>query len=379
MNRKFVDVEEELHEAAVRSAGSSDFGDAVYRDGLRVLLRAFDTDVQLTHNGWRTGYALLLAILIGRLHAERGWAEHGEVLTVPIHRPLVITGLPRSGTTALHRLLSMDPQWQGLENWLTEAPMIRPPRHSWESIAVYRDCVARIEEFHQRVPNYRKAHDLAAEELAECGSLLSQNFVSTTLSVLQLPTYSSWLVSQSPTASYLRYANILRLIGAREPHRRWLLKNPCYLAEIETLMEVFPDACIVQTHRDPLKTIPSVCSLLHMSFEELTGPPARIGPRQCGYWHDALERTRAAAHRCPSRFFHVDHREFVSEPLRVVASIYDYFGMALSPAALDRMRAWVAASPTSRHGEHRYAIESWGITAPHLCEVFAEYREQHGF
>lgn len=197
-----------------------------------------------------------------------------------------------------------------------------------------------------------------------------------------LPTYARWLLSQNTRDSYRRYVNVLRLIGAREPHKRWLLKSPAHMAEIDTLLEVFPDACFIQTHRDPVKTIPSLCSLRHMVARELQGEGAKphvIGPRQCAYWRDALARTQLARQQLPLQFFDVDHRRFMEDPLGVVHSIYAHFRLMLSPHTEGQMRAWVAARPSHRDGGHQYAMHSWGVTPDQISEIFADYRKQHDF
>jgi hypothetical protein len=319
--------------------------------------------------------------LTARLYAEKGWADHPEVLAISIHRPLLITGFPRTGTTALHKLLSVDPQFQGLEYWLAQTPMIRPPRETWETHSAYRACVANLEALASIVPEMRKAHEFSAGEVEECGSVLHQSFQFSGASHL-LPTHGRWCLSQSALESYRRYVDVLRLIGGCEPHKRWLLKAPHHMVEIDTLLEVFPDACVIQTHRDPLKAIPSCCSLLHMFQRALEGEDARadvLGPRECAFWREALGRTQAAREQFPVQFFDVDHRGFLADPLGTVRSIYEYFGLALSPYTEQQMDAWVTASARSRHGVHQYALDTWGISPAQICDSFAEYRTQHQF
>lgn len=379
--RILTPYENKLHETAIREAGFDDFGDPVYRKGLRVLLEAFDTDLQLTETGWQVAYGMILRILTARLYTQKGWAEHPEVLATPIHRPLVIIGLPRTGTTAIHKLLSVDPQFQGIEAWLSETPMVRPPRETRETYPAYRACIANLEALYSRLPESRRAHDTVADEVEECGRILMQSFLRENWSA-HLPTYARWLLSQSARESYHRYVDVLRLIGAREPHKQWVLKSPYHMAEIDTLLEVFPDACIIQTHRDPLQAIPSFCSLLHIHGRDLVGEAAQshvLGPRQCAYWRKALDRMQGARQRFPMQFFDLDHRRMLADPLGTVQSIYEYFTLTLSPGTQQRMLAWVAASPTSRHGKHQYTLDSWGITQAQICDTFADYRAKHRF
>jgi hypothetical protein len=380
---RFEDLEDELHGAAVVATGLEDFGDRDYLPGLRVLLRAFDTDPQLTEIGRQFAYGTVLGTLTARLHTQHGWSQHGEALQQQLARPLVITGIPRTGTTALHKLLSMDPQFQGLERWLTETPMIRPPRATWETHPAYRATVANLEAFFAAMPEMRMAHDMVAEEPDECLEVLRQSFVSNRFgSSVYLPAYDEWFFAQSELDSYRRYVNVLRLVGAAEPDRRWLLKNPGHITQIDALFEVLPDACVIQTHRDPIQAIPSLCSTLHMSrrmFEGEATRPEIIGLRECRYWHRALTRTDEVRRLRATQFFDVDHRNFVADPLGTVQSIYSYFDLELSDTARERMQVWNAAQPTSKHGEHRYRLEDFGITAHRVREEFADYRSRHRF
>jgi len=378
--RKFVGLEDELHETAACKTGFDDFGDIVYREGLRVLLHSIDIDLQLTEPGWQRMYDSVLWMLIARLWAQRGWTDHPEVLRVPIRRPLVITGFPRTGTTALHKLLSVDPQFQGLNHWLMGTPMIRPPKEAWDTHPAFRTSAASLEAEYAAIPDLRKAHNIAAREVDECGWILMQSFVTIIFNNV-LPTYGRWVVAQSRRRSYQRYVDVLRLIGAHEPDKRWLLKDPKHLFEIEALFQVFPDACIVHTHRDPLASIPSFCNLSYMVQQQLEGEAAStdIGPRECTFWRKALDHAAAAREKFPQSFFDVDHRRFVADPIGVVRSIYDNFGFTLSPETEQQMHAWIAAIPASRHSEHRYAIDRWGITSAQICDVFADYRKDHQF
>ena len=380
---RLENLADELHSAASAATGLTDFGDRGYREGLRVLLKAFDTDTHLTETGWRFAYGAVLGTLVARLHTQKGWTERPHVTANVIAKPLIITGIPRTGTTALHKLLSMDSQFQGLEHWLTETPLVRPPRKTWDTHWAYRASVANLQAYFTLMPEMRKAHDMVAGEVDECLEILRQSFVSNRFGAgTDLPTYDSWFFAQSEQESYRRYADVLRLIGADEPQKRWLLKNPGHIAQIDALLHVFPDACIVQTHRDPLRALPSLCSTLHMARRMFEGDAARagvIGPRECSYWREALDRTNAARQNRAEQFYDVDHRHFLADPLGTVRALYEHFGIDLCAATEQAMCAWIAADPTSRHGEHRYSIDSFGITEDEIRSQFADYRSEYQF
>src|SRR4029077_18534680 len=163
---------------AAEMAQYFDFGTPVYRTGLRLLLRAFDQDAMFTEAGANFAYGTVLGTLVARLYVQRGFAGSPPAHAPPIRAPLVINGIPRPGTTAFHKLLSMDPQFQGLEHWLTDYPMIRPPHEHWEEHPSYRASVANLEAYFTLMPEMRKAHDMVAGEVDECLEILRQSFVS---------------------------------------------------------------------------------------------------------------------------------------------------------------------------------------------------------
>jgi hypothetical protein len=374
-------VMDELHEKAMSRAGYDDFGDSTYHHGLRVLIEAFETDVDLRGPSRKFVYDEILRILIARLHTQKGWFEHPNVLSIPIDRPLIIVGLPRTGTTALHRLLSMDQQFQGLEAWLSGTPMIRPPRVTWKDHLAYRAYADYLEARCASTPELRMAHQFAADEVDECGHILRQSFVHESWTSY-LPTYARWYHSQDERGSYQRYVRVLRLIGGNEPHRRWLLKCPYHITKIEVLREVFPDACFVQTHRDPISAIPSCCSLLYMFIRGEVGEslqPDIFGPWVCGLWSKGLDRINLARQKSPGQFLDIDHRCLLADPLAAVRSIYDHFGFTLLAHTEERMRAWIAANASSKAGKHQYAKDCWGVTRGQICDTFSRYRTQHQF
>lgn len=383
MSKPFVELEEELHRDAARQTALSDFGNPDYRTGLKVLLAALDSDPALTDIGYQFAYGMVLSTLTARLRTQQGWAARPDCFEQPIRRPLVITGIPRTGTTALHKLLSMDAQFQGLERWLTEAPMVRPPRACWAAHPAFQESVAGLEAYFKLMPEMRTAHDMVADEVDECLEVLRQSFVSNRFAAaVFVPSYDRWLFAQDERDSYRRYADVLRLIGADEQGRRWLLKNPGHIARIDALLEVFPDACIVQTHREPLKAIPSLCSTLHMARRMFEGDAARpevLGPRECTYWQRAVERTERMRQSRPAQFYDVDHRKFHADPLGTVRAIYDYFGLTLAANSEQLMRQWIARNPTAAHGTHQYEVGGYGVTEERIRNDFAAYRERHRF
>jgi hypothetical protein len=373
---------EQLHGAATQmSGGLTDFGPQNYLPGLRALLESMLRDMRFSEIGRQFGMGTVVGTLAARLHTERGWKQRPDYRKVELRRPLVITGIPRTGTTALHKLLSMDPQFQGLEHWLTEAPQPRPPRETWAAHPAFQASVAGLETFFRIMPEMRLAHDIVADEVDECLEVLRQDFVSNRFaSGMHVPSYERWFRTQDEAPSYRRFVDVLRLVGVDAPGQRWLLKNPGHVAQMECLLEVLPDACVIQTHRDPVRAIPSLCSTLHMARRMFEGDAARadaIGPREVEYWATAMDTTARVRAKRSEQFHDVHHRDFHRDPMGVVRGIYERFDLRLSDEAARGMQAWIDASPTTRHGEHRYRIEDYGITSDQVRARFADYVERH--
>src|SRR5438552_331297 len=253
---------DELHALASQVTGLTDFGPDDYSDGLAELIAALERDADLTPRGRKVMRAMLRGALAARLLSEAGWRAHPEYAQVAVDRPVFVTGLPRTGTTAPHRLPTADPAHQGLELWLAEAPQPRPARQTWADNPVFQYIQAGCERHHVEHPEFMGVHYMAADQVEECWQLLRQSMRSVSYECLaHLPGYSAWLAGQDWTGAYRRHRRNLQLIGLPDRDRRWVLKNPSHLFALDALLRVYPDALVIQTHRDPRTAIASVCSL----------------------------------------------------------------------------------------------------------------------
>jgi hypothetical protein len=378
----FADRLDLIHEQAAELTGSRNFGPQDYLPGLRIILRSVDSDLRLTPTGRELAWGNLLNALASRAYATRGWEEHPDCLREPIIAPLVVTGVPRTGTTALHKLLSTDSQFQGLQHWLAIAPLPRPPREQWQTYPQYQHARRFLQTMFASVPEFRTAHDIVVDEVDECLEILRQSFVSNRWACTwKAPSYDAWWQTRSERPAYQWYVKVLQLIGHGHSEQRWLLKNPGHISTLDLLFEVFPDACVVHTHRSPLYTVPSISSNMLLSHRMYEGDAANswaklLGPRELEKWADALRRAKPvrAAHR--GQIFDVDHRRFLREPMTVVHEIYAYFGLTLAPETETRMRGRIAARPERKHGEHRYDLQSFGITEGEIEARYGEYMDE---
>lgn len=372
---------EALLAASTERTGVSDFGDPGFREGLVLLLsdiRALELDPAcLQASAWRIGQSLDTRAL-----AVRGLKDRPEVLERPIREPIIIAGLVRSGTTALHLLMSLDPQFQGPEHWLTVYPMPRPPREQWEQVPEYRAEKASLDAFLAASPEAADDHMMTAEGIEESLFILGSSFSSNMWpSMWEVPNYDRWYRGRDDTDSYRWLADVLRLIGAGD-ERRWLLKNPTDLFSLQEVLNVFPDAKIIQTHRDPVDAMPSVSNLIFSARRAFCGDKAKcedVGRREAEVWAQALERAEAVRAGSGNQFVDVEFGDFTRDQMGTIRAIYDHFGLVLSAGTEAAMQAWLDAHPRRTTKGPKHVAEDFGLTREGLVDRFAAYRERRGY
>jgi len=374
-SRDSVGTVADLHESASRLTGLTDFGEDDYTDGLAVILESYARDADLTQFGQKVARVGLRSALSARLIANAAWAAHPQHAHVSIDRPVFVTGLPRSGTTALHRLLTTDPGHQGLELWLAELPQPRPPRDTWAADPGFQHIQAGYQQHHIEHPEFMGVHYIAADTVEECWQLLRQTLRSVSYECLaHLPTYSAWLAEQDWTGPFGRHRRNLQLIGLNDPGRRWVLKNPSHLFALDAIMTVYPDALVIQTHRDPAAVVGSMCSLAAQATDgwSSTFRGEVIGADQLELWARGLEKFRAArAKYSPAQFLDVDYADFTADPVGTVESVYEHFGLDYSDAAAAAIRSLHAqAADSASRPVHRYSLADFGLTAGQVDERF---------
>ena len=366
-----------LHTAAMAQTGLSDFGLDDYREGLLRFLQAvamIEDDKEL-HAAAAEQTAL--GLLCSRLITQHSWNDNPGWRDRSVIRPVIVMGIPRSGTTALHHLLSLDPQFQGLEHWFVWGPMARPPRRDWADNPQYQAAVERLAAWRAAAPETMDAHSGEPDDYDECLTPMAQTFLSNFLtSMHDIPDYDAWFRSQDETRSYARYRDILKLVGMRDD-RPWLLKNPSHTFGVEAMLNVFPDAYLIQTHRHPAQSVASLVSLLS-GFRELMGGKkidrALVEARESSFWSDAMRHTMALEDRQPGRIANVWQHEIRDDPMGIVQRIYGQFWLTLSAQAEQAMRQWAADNPPHAKSSHAYKpVES---ERP-LLEAFAPYIERY--
>ncbi len=362
--------------AAVRTTGLSDFGGTAHEEGLRVLTEDLSSpEAGLTPRGNYFQRSEVKSALVGVLLTQAQLAAHPEHRDVPIERPIFLMGLPRTGTTALHRYLHADPTAQGLEMWLTQYPQPRPPRDTWESDPIFTAMQQAFSAHHVESPEFMGIHYMDATTVEECWRLLRQTGKSNSYeSLAHVPRYTEWLAGQDWTDAYARHKENLQLVGLNDTDKRWVLKNPSHMTALDALMTVYPDALVVYTHRDPVVCIASSCSL---SAETTLGHSTTyvgdvVGRTQLDLWsraYHAFHDARPAYDQ--AQFADVAFSDLVSDPLGTVRGVYEQFGLDWTPEA---ERAVTEIDRESRSGSakpsHSYDLADYGLTETDVRGAF---------
>ncbi|MEE2675274.1 MAG: sulfotransferase [Myxococcota bacterium] len=375
-----------LVEEAREKVDLRDFGDESFREPLGVLVDALENEANLNDVGRGTQHARIVDSLATRLMTEDYIRRHPEILEEDLGEPIVIVGLARTGTTRLHRLLGSGPAFQVARWWEVRYPAPFPGsdwrREDPRIAAAHAEVKATLEA----VPALAAVHPWDPEGADEEVMLLEHTFLSwVPESAAHVPSYQRWLNAQDLTDAYRYLARFLRFVQwqKKESGRgggRWILKSPFHLAYIDPLFEVFPGGRVIQTHRDPLETIPSAASMyrsLHALNTDVVDSHW-VGEAVRSRYHAALERCMRARERyAPERFIDVDYRAVGRDAIGEARRIYEWLGLELTGDAERAMRQWSQDNARERRAAHEYTLEEFGFTREGLASDFAEYRQRH--
>jgi hypothetical protein len=374
--------EASLLHAARRSTGLADFGPERYRAGLRALLASLESDGELNVMGRIMARAQVVHALSVRLRLVEHRRRRPELSGVRIERPLFVLGLPRTGTTFLYGIIAEDPAHRSPSSWEIADPLPPPERVSYERDPRIARTDRDLDQFRKLVPGIDGIHPMGARLPQECLVIMAYDFHSLQFELcFNTPSYEAWYLTQDLRPTYRFHREFLQIIGSRAPGERWVLKSPQHLASLDALLAEYPDALIVQTHRDPVKVLPSVSSL-HYALRAATSDAldARaIGDEQRLLWSEALSRAVKVRDRLPqhaSQFIDVQFQEILKDPMTVVRRIYRHFEMPLTDEAKRRMTAFIASNPRDKHGTHRYNAAMFGLDADRIRRDFAGYYQR---
>ncbi|WP_072620081.1 type I polyketide synthase [Spirulina major] len=358
----------------------TDFGDEHFRPGFEHLVTALNQEAALHPMGATFMQELIVQLLVNRLEIQGELQRYPEILNAPIRQPLFIFGLPRTGSTYLHNLLCQDPAVRWLRLWEAYRPYPAPDPLTHASDPRIAQTQATFKNYEFFTPESTAMHKYDAIAPEECVWLLQNDFACTSFSFLtQIPSYRAWLNQQDMTPVYHYYRQQLQLLDWKFGSSRWVLKNPFHLADLAALNTTFPDACFVQTHRDPQQVVASYCRLiknLRPVYSDQLDPKV-IGDEILGILSHQVEQGMNARQAIdPARICDVNFDDLVRDPVGMVTKIYHHFGYALSPEMERNLSQYIHANPRYKHGKYSYSLEEFDLDANQVKNVFKDYLDQ---
>lgn len=368
---------QQLMASAREKAGLEDFGDDDFQEGLQVLLDTYASN-GFNPKAHKKLVRRLRDLLMARLRIEDAFKRHPEIRDIEIKRPMYLTGLPRTGTSALLNLLAADPAarplklWEGLNPDPLEglAPGEEDPRYL--AMKQFYDSLQGDTEF-------SKIHHTNADTPEECIHLLNHTFQDVQFGIeTMMEPYASWFQQQDLRPSYRYYADLLRMLQWQRPGERWILKSPAHLWALDILVEMFPDCCIVITHRNPLEAVTSYASMMAALMEGQDNLDRKVlGPVVMEYLAVKLQASLKAREALDERYIiDIQFNDFVSDPLATAHKIHEYFALPLSDAAATAMQDYAAAHPMGKHGSHDYQLQEYGLSEAQILDRFGFYIER---
>jgi hypothetical protein len=376
---------EDMLAAARAATGLSDLGEPDILPGLAVLTEALINEARLHPLGVETQRAALTNLISSRLRIADTLARHPEILEEEIMGPIIVTGLARSGTTKMQRMMANDAALKTLPLWRILNPMPLSPAQPGvpdPRIAATEQISALMRD---HFPDFFAGHPMIAAEPDE-ESLMSDLAMrgSFTGHACRIPSFDAWMDRQDHHPWYDLLSRMLQIFQWQDggPRKTWLLKSPSHLGHLDALFEVFPNATVVHCHRDPVMTTASIAQLseagrrMYSDVEDLHTTSRYVLKYWSGLMQSYVElRPAYEEQHC---FVDVAYREICGDTMAAIARVYGAANLTLTPQARAAMQEWEAANPPGKHGQHRYALEGSGLTAADVRAAFAGYLERFG-
>ncbi len=366
---------------ASRKARSQSFGDFDFDERLIRIVEAVEREADLHWIGRLAVRQSLVMGLESRFGLYRYRETHPEIAGVPIQRPVFIVGLPRTGTTILFNLLAQDPANRAPRGWEVQYPNPPPEAGTYQTDRRITEAEKYFGQMEQMAPELPAIHEIGAKLPQECLPILAQTLLSIQPSLAyNIPSYQDWVDQQSAAPAYRYHRHFLEHLQSRYMKERWVLKSPAHLRTLHAMLDEYPDARVIFTHRDPAKTIPSLASLTYTvrGIVSDSVDAAAVGREQLHWWADAIDHAMAVRARHADkkdRFVDIHFEDVIADPVVALRGAYERLGLPWSDGAERRMRAFVAESPRGKHGAHRYELGDFGLELGEIRERFRGYCE----
>ena len=379
-------VDRLLASAIARTNGLSHFGDDDYRASLQALLDALASEAGLSPTGLQLLEERLIGQLVNRLVMEDYLRRYPQITRIEIDDPLVIVGLPRTGTTMLQRTLAVDPRFYSAAWWETRFPAPLAGEALDAPLKRIAQARAEVELMAEVIPQILAIHPLDAMLCDEEFMLMEHSFMCAMDAYVNVPSYTRWLDRQDQRPVYSQLKKMLQFLQWQKQQRgepagqRWLLKAPQHLHTLDLLLEQFPRAQVILTHREPAQTIPSMASMAHTLWQMYSDNP---DPKAAGaQWNTRMARgirhtLQVREQHAPERFLDIHFADTVQQPLQVLEQVYAFAHLPFTEQARAAAQAWLAQNSREKRASHDYSLERFGLTQAQMIEDYREYRARH--
>ena len=356
-----------LLDKACKQTGLEDLGCDSFQEPLGVLLKSLESDAHLSFIGRVCAHSDILRMLCNRLRLQEDRKLHPQIADQIINRPLFIMGLPRTGSTLLHALLAQDVSCRAPQTWEVMHPSPPPERFSYDHDPRIAINARELKWSGIIMPGFKKVHLIDAQLPQECIAITAHSFISYLFeSMYFVHSYRAWHDGRDKRPAYECHKQFLQHLQWRAPGTHWVLKAPSHLFALENLMQVYPDARIVMTHRDPLKVLASCASfteVLRGSFTDCLDRK-KLGVEIARHWERgaglSIDFCKSNGNS-QGRIFNVLYADLVREPMALVRLIYSHFDMELTSETEMAMQRFLAENPQNKHGVHRYSLDEFGL------------------
>lgn len=363
--------------AAARTETGIDYDDSAILPALEQLIHSYNVDGQPHEQGAPMLHERVMRALKNRLRMYRDIEAHPEILDQPLAGPIFICGMARTGSTKTQKLLAASGDFNYLTYWKALNPALYTGDRSESPQARIDDADQYARWFDQQSPDTKCGHSFETHEPEEDSDVLGHSLVSPVwYGWAPLDSYLAWLPEVGLLPQFEMLRDVLKYLqwqGLASGDKRWILKCPLYSGLESLLLEVFPDATLIMTHRSNTQTVGSGLKLLECFYQPFTD----LRPEPVSYVEGVkgatVEHMNWRAQQPADRFLDVPFSASVEDPERCIRAMYDYANEPLSEASLQRMLDWNASNPQNKYGKHRYTLEQYGLTPEGIRETFADY------
>ena len=368
---------DDLEDGARAATGLDDFGSPYYREGLDRTVAALNTEAELNDLGRVMQHATISNALIQRLKIVETYKQHPEIADEVVDGPVVVLGLPRTGTTALSQLVSADPQFRSLRTWESQAPTPPPEAATQHSDPRIAQCAEGIAMISQMFPDFQAMVSSEPEAATECQDLMGMSFRTFHFDgVVHVPSYVEWMLHSDMRETYAFHRDVLKLLQWHCKPNLWHLRTPVHMFALDAFAAAYPNAKFLWSHRDPAKVLGSVCSLIAYvrSWSSDRREPEELGAEQLAWWAEGMRRAMDFRSEFgDDRFVDVSFAALQTDPIETIADSYEKLGLRFTDSARAKVRQWADQHKPGHRGTHSYELADYGLTLEQVHKAFGDY------